>query len=161
MMLPPDHSLPPPPAVPGYVRMANTADLFPMADLEEEISGIKRAKDLAHFLRNPGGHWAVHVHRGVDGKIDGWLASINHPGCRMLGPGVMRDDRVALALIHAQLSLRWESPPVFLVPTHESDLLNELYRWGGRNVELHFAQVRGAYAQPDGLVMPTFLPESG
>ena len=79
----------------------------------------------------------------------------------MIGPGVMRDEVAALALIHAQLSVPREGSPVFLVPTHESDMVAELYRWGARNVELHFAQVRGAYMQPQGIVMPSFLPESG
>jgi hypothetical protein len=161
MVLPAERALPPPPVVPGSIRPATTADLFPMADFEEEMAGIRRAKDLAHFIRSPGGHWTTLVHRGLDGKIDGWLSSIDHPGCRMIGPGVMRDDRVALALIHAQHHVRRGGPPVFLVPTHESDLLADLYRWGARNVELHFTQVRGPYAQPAGLVMPTFLPESG
>jgi GNAT superfamily N-acetyltransferase len=161
MMLPADRALPPPPALPGSIRQATTADLFPMVDFEEEMAGIRRAKDLAHFIRNPGGVWTTLVHRGADGKIDGWLSSVDHPGCRMVGPGVMRDDRVALALIHAQHYVRRSGPPVFLVPTHESDLLAELYRWGARNVELHFTQVRGPYAQPAGLVMPSFLPESG
>ena len=52
-------------------------------------------------------------------------------------------------------------PPVFLIPTHEFGIVAELYRWGARNVELHFAQVRGPSAPPDGIIMPSFLPESG
>lgn len=161
MVLPADRPAPPPPLLPGTIRPATMADLFPMVDLEDEVSGIRRAKDLAHFLRNPGGHWATFVHRDPAGKIDGWLASVDHPGCRMIGPGVMREDGVALALIHAQLSHRRGTSPVFLVPTHETALVAELYGWGCRNVELHFAQVRGASQPPQGVVMPSFLPESG
>ena len=140
---------------------ATTADLFPMVDLEEKLSGVRRAKDLAHFIQNPGGFWKTMVHRDESGKIDGWLTSVDHPGCRMIGPGVMADDLVALALLHAQLSAPRGGLPVFLVPTHESYMIQELYRWGARNVELHLMQVRGPYAQPAGLVMPSFLPESG
>lgn len=161
MVLPADRPTPPPPLLPGTIRPATMADLFPMVDLEDEVSGIRRAKDLAHFLRNPGGHWATFVHRDPAGKIDGWLASVDHPGCRMIGPGVMREDGVALALIHAQLMHRRGTAPMFLVPTHETALVAELYGWGCRNVELHFAQVRGASQPPQGVVMPSFLPESG
>jgi predicted N-acetyltransferase YhbS len=161
MVLPLDRPPPPPPLLPGTVRLANMADLFSMVDLETEVAGIHRAKDLAHFLRNPGGHWTTFVHRDLSGKIDGWLASVDHPGCRMIGPGVMRDDGTALALIHAQLAHRRGTSPVFLIPTHEMALVEELYGWGCRNVELHFAQVRGPYVPPEGVIMPSFLPESG
>lgn len=161
MVLPAGTPVPPPPLLPGTVRQANMADLFPMVDLESEVAGIQRSKDLAHFLRSPGGHWTTFVHRDSTGKIDGWLASVDHPGCRMIGPGVMRDDGTALALIYAQLAHRRGTAPVFLVPTHEAALVAELYGWGCRNVELHFAQVRGASVPPQGVVMPSFLPESG
>ncbi len=161
MRFPVDAELPPPPAGPGSVRMANVSHLFGMADLEEEISGIRRAKDLAHFVRNPGGYWNTFVHIDPSGKIDGWLSSVDHPGCRMIGPGVMRDENAALALLHVQLSQARGGSPVFLIGTHESYLIAELYRWGARNVEIHFAQVRGAFAQPQGIIMPTFLPETG
>jgi hypothetical protein len=97
----------------------------------------------------------------VTGKIDGWLASVDHPGCRMIGPGVMGEGGIALALIHAQLTHRRGTSPVFLVPTHETTLVADLYGWGCRNVELHFAQVHGASQAPQGVVMPSFLPESG
>jgi GNAT superfamily N-acetyltransferase len=161
MILPADRPLPPPPMIPGTVRKADAADLFAMVDLESEVAGIRRAKDLAHFLRSPGGNWATFVHRDVTGKIDGWLASVDHPGCRMIGPGVMGEDGIALALIHAQLMHRRGTSPVFLVPTHETTLVADLYGWGCRNVELHFAQVHGASQAPQGVVMPSFLPESG
>ena len=36
-----------------------------------------------------------------------------------------------------------------------------LYGWGVRNCEPHFAQVRGAFQPPTGLIMPTFMPETG
>ena len=161
MVLPTGQPTPAPPLLPGTVRPATMADLFAMVDLESEVSGIRRSKDLAHFLRNPGGHWTTFVHRDISGRIDGWLASVDHPGCRMIGPGVMREDGTALALIHAQLAHRRGTSPVFLIPTHKTVLVAELYRWGCRNVELHFAQVHGASQPPQGVIMPSFLPESG
>ena len=161
MRMPVGQTLPPPPAGPGSVRMANTGHLFGMVDLEAEIAGISRSKDLSHFLRSQGNHWTTFVHIDASGKIDGWLASIDHPGCQMIGPGVMRDENAAMALIHTQLSQVRGGNPVFLIPTHETILVAELYRWGARNVELHFAQVRGRSSPPGGIVMPSFLPESG
>lgn len=161
MCIPSDAPLPPVPVTHGSVRPATTADLFPMVDLEENLAGIRRAKDLAHFIQNPGGHWRTMVYRDQSGKIEGWLTSVDHAGCRMIGPGVMADEHVALALLHAQLSVQRGGWPIFLVPTHESYMIAELYRWGARNVELHLLQVRGPYTQPTGLVMPSFLPESG
>lgn len=161
LQIPADHPLPPPPGVPGSHRLATTADLFSMADLEFEVAGIRRGKDLAHFLRNPGGHWKTFVHFDSAGKIDGWLTSVDHAGCRMIGPGVMRDEGATLSLLHAQLSEERGGPPVFLIPTHEYGIVAELYRWGARNVEIHFAQVLGASQPPDGIILPSFLPESG
>ena len=161
MRMPTDEPLPPLANITGTVRAATTADLFPMVDLEENLAGIRRGKDLAHFIQNPGGHWRTMVHRDPSGKIDGWLTSVDHAGCRMIGPGVMADEYVALALLHSQLSAPRGGLPIFLVPTHESYMVSELYRWGAKNVEIHFLQVRGPYTQPAGLVMPSFLPESG
>jgi len=51
--------------------------------------------------------------------------------------------------------------PVFLVPAQAAGLVETLCRWGARNCELHLAQVRGDYRTPTGLVMPTFMPETG
>lgn len=161
MRLPVDQELPPPPTGPGTVRLANTQHLFGMVDLEMEVAGISRSKDLNFFLRSQGNHWTTFVHVDPTGKIDGWLASVDHPGCRMIGPGVMRDENAALALLHTQLSQARGGSPVFLVPTHESILVAELYKWGLRNVELHFAQIRGNFSPPGGIIMPSFLPESG
>lgn len=161
MRIPADHPLPPPPGVPGSVRPAVIGDLFAMADIEQEVAGIRRGKDLAYFVKNADGHWKTYVHLDSSGRIDGWLTSVDHPGCRMIGPGAMRDDGATLALLHVQLSQDRGGPPVFLIPTHEFGIVAELYRWGARNVELHFAQVRGSSAPPDGIIMPSFLPESG
>ena len=161
MMIPQDKPLPPPPGIAGSIRPATMGDLFHMADLEFEIAGIRRGKDLAHILKDPGGPWKTYVHVDAAGKVDGWLTSIDQPGCRMIGPGVMRDDGGALALLHVQLSQTRGGAPVFLVPTHEFTMVAELYHWGARNVEIHFAQVRGASVPPSGVIIPSFLPESG
>ena len=40
-------------------------------------------------------------------------------------------------------------------------LVQRMYDQGARNCELHLAQVRGSAREPDGVVFPTFLPETG
>ena len=89
------------------------------------------------------------------------LASVNHPGSNMVGPGVARTPEGAAALLRAELDQHRGRSPVFLVPVDSPDLVQQVYAWGGRNVELHFAQVRGQ-AQPfRGISLPTFMPETG
>jgi hypothetical protein len=73
----------------------------------------------------------------------------------------MRDEADALALITAQLEAHAPENPVVLVPARATGLVQALYAAGARNVELHVAQVRGDALEPKGIVIPTFLPESG
>ena len=47
-----------------------------------------------------------------------------------------------------------------MVPVECVALVQTLYRWGARNCEIHFAQVRGEYRSASGVVMPTFMPET-
>jgi hypothetical protein len=79
----------------------------------------------------------------------------------MLGPGVARDDAAALALIAAELDHHRGRTPVWLAPADRSALTGELYRWGARNCELHLGQVHGEAQVPRGVLMPTFMPETG
>jgi GNAT superfamily N-acetyltransferase len=143
------------------VRGATLSDLPAIVALEEELNHISREKDYRHFLENRDGIWHASVLEGDAGGIDGFLVSISHPGSSMLGPGVMRTEAQAAALIAAELNHRSGSTPVFLVPVHRSALVAELYGWGAKNCELHFAQVRGEWREPSGVVMPTFMPETG
>jgi GNAT superfamily N-acetyltransferase len=146
--------------VPESVRPATPEDLPALLALEEEISGIRRSKDWEHFLENQAGHWHGLVSERK-GSLNGFLFSIKHPGSCMLGPGVMRGEEEAASLIAAQLRHFGDLTPVFLVPSRARDLLQTLYRWGARNCEIHLAQVRGEAKTPDGIVMPTFMPETG
>lgn len=141
------------------VRDATPADLPAIVALEERIQHIRREKDWACFLENADGIWSVSVCEGRGG-IDGCLASVADPGSRMLGPGVCRTPHQAAALILAQLDKHRGHAPVFLIPSHESDLVAMLYGWGARNCELHIHQVRGDHRPPDGIAMPTFMPET-
>lgn len=143
------------------VRPATAADAPAIAKLEEELNHISRESDYQHFIANPEGIWHVSVHENDDGAIDGFLVSIGHPATCMLGPGVMRDEAATLALIHAELNHRRGQCPVFLIPAQRHDLVRSLYNWGARNCEIHFAQCRGHWQDPAGVVMPTFMPETG
>jgi len=157
----PQGRLPPVRPFPGEIRPAREADLPAMVALEKALTGLDRGQDLDFFVRNAAGHWHTLVLTGADGALRGYLGSIQAGGTEMLGPGLMVDEVGALALITAQLQAHAPRNPVVLVPAHCSGLVAALYAAGARNVELHVAQVRGAGVTPQGVVIPTFLPESG
>jgi GNAT superfamily N-acetyltransferase len=149
--------------VPGLerVRPATPADVGAIAALELEVSGIARKQDYRYFLDNALGIWRLSVLEGAGGAVEGYLASVRHPGSNMLGPGVARTEGGAAALLLAELEAHRGRSPVFLVPVQCSDLVRQVYSWGGRNCELHFAQVRGAFQPFRGVTLPTFMPETG
>lgn len=142
------------------VREANVGDLDAIVALEEELHHIRRPDDYRHFLENESGLWHLSVIENPAGTIDGFLASVVHPGSNMLGPGVMRTEEDAAALIFSELTYHAGRTPVWLVPVEANHLVQKLYSWGARNCELHFSQVRGKWQRPEGIVMPTFMPET-
>ena len=148
--------------VPGRerVRPATRGDIVAMAELERELAGIEREKDLRYFVENRDGFWHVSVWADAAGKIEGFCASSAHPGCNMLGPGAARTAAQAGALLAAELDLQRGRSPVFLVPADCPELVQRVYAWGGRNCELHFSQVRGQCPPSRGVTWPTFLPET-
>ena len=142
-------------------REARLEDIPAMAALECEISGIRRDNDYQCFISNRLGVWHVSVIEGKSGGLDGFLISINHPGSAMLGPGVMRNDADAAVLILAELDRFRGQAPACLVPAARSGLIQQLYAWGLRNSELSLFQSRG-HAEPfRGVMMPSFMPETG
>ena len=143
------------------VREATMDDVGAMADLEMELSHIRREKDYRHFVENAAGIWHVSVIEGERGGIDGFLCSVNHPGSNMLGPGVMRTETDAMALLHSELDVHRGRAPVFLVPVDAAELVQAAYSWGARNCEIHFCSVYGHFRGFDGISMPTFMPETG
>ncbi|MFT4547477.1 MAG: GNAT superfamily N-acetyltransferase [Verrucomicrobiales bacterium] len=149
------------PAGLGRVREATLHDVGAMADLEMELAYIRREKDYQHFLENEAGIWHVSVIEGEAGGIDGFLCSVNHPGSNLLGPGVMRTEDDAAALLFAELDAHRGRTPVFLLPVDAAELVKTAYSWGARNCETHFCQVLGKFDGFDGIVMPTFMPETG
>ena len=142
------------------VREARLADVERLVELEEQVSGIRRGKDFRYFIENMRGIWHVSVLEDGGGGIEGFLCSVNHPASNMLGPGVMRSDEAAVKLIAAELNQHKGRSPVFLIPADRGELVRRVYEMGGRNCEIHFAQCRGNYSPAQGVVMPTFMPET-
>jgi GNAT superfamily N-acetyltransferase len=145
------------------VREARPSDVPATVQLEREVSGIEREADLRYFIENKRGIWHVSViepPRG-GGGIDGFLVSVKHPASSMLGPGVMRSDQDAVALVLAELEQQRGGSPVWLVPAHRGELVRQMYALGFRNCEVHLLQVRGEAQELRGVMMPTFMPETG
>jgi hypothetical protein len=149
--------------IPGLknVRRATLDDIPGIAGLEMEISSIQRGDDYHYFIESPDGLWQLSVWEGDDGKINGYLVSCFGEGFYMLGPGVAHDEDQALALIHQVANLYKGKTVLFLIPAKYGRLVKNIYEWGGKNCELHFCQVRGAFTPFNGLTMPTFMPETG
>jgi GNAT superfamily N-acetyltransferase len=143
-----------------HVREAAAEDAAVMADLEMAVAHIRREKDYAYFIANEAGIWHVSVYDGPEG-VEGFLVSVDHPGSNMLGPGIVRNADAAEALILTELDHYAGRSPVFLLPVVEGDLVRRMYGHGARNCEMHFAQIRGDFKAFDGIVMPTFMPETG
>ncbi|VGO12367.1 hypothetical protein PDESU_00919 [Pontiella desulfatans] len=142
------------------VRSGTLADVEAIAKLELEISGISRRTDYTHFITNPDGLWHLSVAE-EDGNITGYLASGSSQACNMIGPGASRTEEAAIALIDAELDRHRGRTPVLLLPGRFNRAVQHVYGLGGRNCETHVAQCLGEAFRPNGITMPTFLPESG
>jgi hypothetical protein len=79
----------------------------------------------------------------------------------MIGPGVARSEHITTALLAAQLDFFRGYSPVFLLPVDASHAVKTAYSWGARNCEIHFAQCLGKKPTTKGVIMPTFMPETG
>ena len=143
------------------VRPATGSDVEAIAAVELAVSGIKRAKDYRYLIDNRSGDWRVFVIEGEDGTADGYLASIGHPLVNMLGPGAARTEEQALALLAQQLDSYRGRTPLLVVPCANRRLVDMLYAWGARNCDLGFVQVRGNHQPLQGVIFPSFLPETG
>ena len=143
------------------VRDATPEDVGAMALLESELVGIDRHRDFEYFMANRDGIWHSSVIESADGALSGFLVSVADPACNMLGPGVARSASDALALLGRELDHHRGRAPVFLLPADQPELTAAVYTWGARNCEMHLGQVLGTAPRPRGVVLPTFLPESG
>ncbi len=150
----------PMPSAAGRVRVARGEEAGRIALFEQGLRGILREKDWSFFLKNQVFECRVWILEDASGEILGVLVSGEHPDWGMLGPGCAREAETALAMVWRALDERRGRRTVLLVPARESDLVRRLYGWGGRNIELHVAQVRGTEFDEAGLGFPTFLPET-
>lgn len=141
------------------VRDAEPTDVEAMMNLERSVAGITREKDYRYFIENQLGCWHTSVLYDGD-QILGWIVSIAHPGSNMIGPCIAINEEAAIALLHSELNFRAGNTMVFLAPVEASELVQAAYRWGARNCELHVAQVHGDFQPFNGVVMPTFMPET-
>ena len=143
------------------IREAGLEDVADMVELERELVGIERAKDFSHFIENENGIWKTVTYRDENGNLLGFLSSVNHPGSRMIGPGVARSEEITTALLATQLDFFRGLRPVFLLPVDAAHAVKTAYSWGARNCEIHFAQCLGEPPSTKGVIMPTFMPETG
>lgn len=142
------------------VRPGRPEDAAAMAALERELSGIEREEDFRYFLTNKDDVWQVSVVESESNGLDGFLCSITHPGCSLVGPGAARDDHRAAALLRTTLDHKPGRTRVWLVPSDRRELVDTCYSWGARNCEMHLAQVIGDAPPLTGVTFPTFMPET-
>lgn len=147
---------------PGIVaRPATLEDLEAIHRRERSIWNVSRRKDWRYFIENERAIWSVTVAENGSGEVLGALASVNHPGSNLLGPGIATDSNVAKLLLQTELNRHRGRSPVFLIPSKQTELVSAMYQLGARNCELHIAQSLGPPPAIDGIVLPTFMPETG
>lgn len=149
----------------GYtIREASESDVSEIVALEKELSHIEREKDFRYFIKNEDGIWRLSVLCDSNGKIDGFIGSIDDPGSNMLGPGLARNEEQIIALVTYELNHHRGRKPVVLVPAACKNLSKLLYSHGAINCELHFSQIRAGkelFPVQTGISIPTFMPETG
>ncbi|MDB5320567.1 MAG: Acetyltransferase [Phycisphaerales bacterium] len=164
MQIPAQHAaaIQPPKLDRHHLRPATENDVPAIANLEHQLTHIRRQQDHAFFIQNTQQIWRATVAENTDGQIDAFLTSVAHPASTMLGPGVMRNDTLAAALIadHLRHHAQESRAPVFLIPLDRPTLQQQMYTWGAKNLELHFAQTRGPHTPHTAVTMPTFMPET-
>ncbi len=143
------------------VRSAALDDVAEIAALEREVSGLDREKDVRFCIGNELGIWETFVHTDDAGGIDGFLATSKHPASHALGPGVARSDTQAVALAAKALERFRGAAVLAIVPTSSTELVRQLYTWGGKNIEIHFCQTLGPFQPYRGVNLPTFVLETG
>jgi GNAT superfamily N-acetyltransferase len=149
-------------AISPNVRPATPADVPAIVALERQISGIERKKDWAYFIENTKQIWRVFVYEEKStGEIVGVLGSVSCSASCIIGPGVATNATIMLALIYAQLNTMCGQTPLIITPADAPEIVHALYTLGAKNCETHIAQVYGDYTPPQGIVIPTFLPETG
>ncbi|MDB6116615.1 MAG: Acetyltransferase [Verrucomicrobiaceae bacterium] len=144
------------------VRAATMADVEAMGELEFRLNGVRKDKDYRFFVENAWGHWRLLVMEKADGSLAGFLGANAHPADRILGPGVAEDEAAMQGLVQAMLDRHFRGTDiVWMVPVRCTGLVRQGYGWGARNRETHLLSVLGNAPPMHGVVIPTFMPESG
>ena len=142
------------------IRETKEGDEAAIDALERDIWETSREGDWAYFIKNQRGIWHSSVAEDESGEVVGALVSVSHPGSNMLGPGLARTPEIATVLIQTELNQHKGKSPVFLLPANNRELVSAMYDLGARNCELHVGQVLGEPPTINGIVMPTFMPET-
>jgi len=142
------------------LRAGRTQDAESIDALEQSVWNTSRLKDWQYFAENRQRIWSLTVAENDDGQLLGALASVNHPGSELIGPGVATNGNVAKLMIQRELNQHRGNSPVVIVPSDKAALVDSLYNLGARNCELHVAQCLGDPPKIKGVVMPTFMPET-
>jgi GNAT superfamily N-acetyltransferase len=150
-------------AITPNIRLAKQTDLPAIVALEREVSRIEREDDWGYFIQNTRHIWRVFISESEEekGKITGVLGSVSCPASCIIGPGVATNANIMLTLIHAQLDSLRGKTPLIITPADAPEIVQGLYTLGAKNCETHITQVYGDYTPPKGIVIPTFLPETG
>ena len=143
------------------VRPASLNDVAAMAQVEDEVSGIRRDIDYRYAIQNSRGVLRATVLEAPQGGLDGWMIAVNCPALKMLGPCVAKSEEAAATLIAEGLDWFAGHTVLCLIPMNKQILVHNMYSWGARNVETHLFQARGAFKPFAGVNMPSFLPETG
>lgn len=149
--------------VPGEdrVRDALIGDVAAVADLEMEVSAIRREIDYRYAIENPRKALHASVYENDQRGIDGVMVSVRHPALSMMGPCVARSEDVAIALVRRELERFRGTAVLLLCPMEKRKMVEQFYCWGAINAETHLKQVWGEFQPFQGVNMPGFLPETG
>jgi len=144
------------------VREARLDDIAEMARVEKKVSGITRELDYDYVIRNERGIFQTLVIADEQGNgLSGFLISVKHPALEMIGPAVASTEGDMRALVSRGLKLYRGSAALLVIPMQKRLLVEQVYEWGGRNVETHLFQVHGDFYGFSGVNLPSFLPETG
>lgn len=144
----------------GEIRKAELRDVDDIYKLEKTLLGLDRKNDIQYLIENEKRIWSSYVYINRNGQCEGFLSSVFHPATKMLGPGVMKNESIAFALILTLLNEYAGETMLVLAPSKYPELIKELYQLGAKNCEIHMTQVRGESFEQLGVSIPTFLPES-
>lgn len=148
--------------LPGVnVRTGTLEDVERIDSLERSVWQTSRIKDWQYFAENSQRIWSLTIAENDGGTLMGALASVNHPGAELIGPGITANEDVAKLMIQQELNQHRGNKPIVIVPSDKAKLVSSMYEMGARNCELHVAQCLGEAPKINGVVMPTFLPETG